>query len=179
MARTWLWIFLNSWIIFEIRRAHIVGYSMGARLSGSPPRPGMDEQRVKEVSAYLRKRSLNTQNSSLQDYVALEARLRASRTREVPTYQQLGAVDVPVLAIVGSEDSEANIEGLKATKSVLPSLELVVIDGATHSRERGAVSRSEFLRSLKAFIASHSVKNYGAYRFDVAEPLAESAYDVD
>jgi pimeloyl-ACP methyl ester carboxylesterase len=155
-----------------IHRAHVVGYSMGARvtayllanhpdrfitatLGGSAPIPGL--QVTKEGIEAVRKRSLTQADSDPQDYAALAASLEAARVRELPTYEQLGAVDVPVLAITGSEDSKQNVDGLKALKSVIRSYKLVVIEGARHGTQ--TVSSPIFLESLAAFLASHTAKD--------------------
>ncbi len=112
---------------------------------------------TKERIASFRKRSLTQLDSDPQDYAALAASAEAALTRELPTYEQLGALDVPVLAIVGSEDSKLNLDGLKALKGVIRSFELVVIEGAAHGTQ--TVSSPEFLKSLRAFIAAHPVKD--------------------
>jgi hypothetical protein len=41
-------------------------------------------------------------------------------------------------------------------KSVLPALKVVVIEGATHGGERGALRRPEFVDNLRAFLAAHT-----------------------
>ncbi len=88
------------------------------------------------------------------DPLAHAAMLRA-RAEEVVTDAQLAAVRVPALAIVGGAD--ANLEGVKALKKAWPALELVVVDGASHTGERGVLRRSEFVRAVRAFLAAHRV----------------------
>jgi pimeloyl-ACP methyl ester carboxylesterase len=62
-------------------------------------------------------------------------------------------VEVPVLAVVGSNDP--GLEGAKDLKSVLPSVKLVVIEGATHAGATGALSRPEFIAAIRDFLADH------------------------
>jgi pimeloyl-ACP methyl ester carboxylesterase len=62
-------------------------------------------------------------------------------------------VQVPVLAVVGSDDP--GLEGAKDLKSVLPSVKLVVIEGATHAGAKGALSRPEFIAAILEFLAEH------------------------
>ena len=126
-----------------------------ATFGGSAPRPGLTEQFVKERYECFRKLSLTQQASDPQDYAALAASLQAASIRELATEEQLRAVDVPALGIVGSDD--ANMDALKAPKGVLRSFELVVIDGATHGTKK--INSPEFLESLAAFIPAHSIDN--------------------
>lgn len=62
------------------------------------------------------------------------------------------AVSVPTLGLVGSADR--NLEGLQELKKLRPALKLVVIEGATHSGPRGAISRPEFVAAIRDFITS-------------------------
>ncbi len=152
-----------------IRKAHVVGYSMGARitgyllakhsdrmitatLGGSPPRRTWNQadiQRSQDFSA--RQRALSEEDDGgTQDRIALAAIPLAWQSQVVKD-EELAAAGVPTLSIVGSEDSR--VTGMKALKTVIPSLELVVIDGATHG---SALRSPEFLQSLKEFIARNS-----------------------
>jgi pimeloyl-ACP methyl ester carboxylesterase len=90
------------------------------------------------------------------DPLALAAILRGYPARTV-TDDQLKAVRVPLLAIVGSADP--NVRGVQALKSLLPDLQVVVIDGATHvGPPRGAPARPEFVAAVRAFIAAHPMQ---------------------
>jgi pimeloyl-ACP methyl ester carboxylesterase len=60
-------------------------------------------------------------------------------------------VRVPVLAVAGSKDP--GLEGAKDLKTVLPSVELVVIEGATHAGATGALYRPEFIGAIQDFLA--------------------------
>ena len=162
----------------NITKAHVVGYSMGARLTayllanhstrfitatlgGSPPRRAWGpwwENRVRDYSTAMSERGRTATDAARQDYAALAAIPKAWHT-QVVSDEQLRAVPLPVLAIVGGKDSADRIDGLKELKGLLLSFKLVVIDGATHGGEEGALNRPEFLRSLQEFIGSHAVSN--------------------
>jgi hypothetical protein len=54
------------------------------------------------------------------------------------------------MAIVGSADPRiANVNKLKAA---MPRLNVVAIEGATHSGARGAYTRPEFIQALQDFL---------------------------
>jgi pimeloyl-ACP methyl ester carboxylesterase len=86
------------------------------------------------------------------DLKALAAYQRGRRPLVV-NEAQLAAVRVPTLEIIGSLDR--NLEDMKELKKILPSLETVVVEGATHGGERGVLRRPEFLAALRAFLARH------------------------
>lgn len=156
----------------EIPKAHLVGYSMGGRIAaylvanypnrfmsvtfgGSSPRRVWNEsekERLRGLSSRMQERTQPSQDSGGQDYSALAA-IPLTLGEMVPENNQLEAIRIPMLAIVGSEDDNA-LKGTLAFKEKVPSLRLAVIEDATHTGERGAVNRPEFLESLKTFIAS-------------------------
>jgi len=154
-----------------IKKAHLVGYSMGARLTGyllanrperlitatlgaSPPRLSSadQEERARRYIAWIEERARMADASDGQDYEALAA-IPRSWPKQVVRESQLSATTVPTLTIVGSEDPR--LSGMNALKVVMPALELVVIDGATHWGEHGALGRPEFVRAVRDFISSH------------------------
>lgn len=68
------------------------------------------------------------------------------------TPAQVSAMKVPMLAIVGNQDSvHTRILGLKELR---PDVKLVVVVGATHGGDRGIVTRQEFIVELRRFIAA-------------------------
>lgn len=160
-----------------IRRAHLVGYSMGARIIGylmaknpdrmitatfgaSPPRRTWNEadrEQARRFSADVARIAKSAGfDSSSQDFTALSA-VPLGWRQQVVTDDELAAAGVPGLAIVGSEDSR--LMQVKALEGVIPSLErVVVVDGATHSGERATPKDPVFLRALQAFLSSHRVK---------------------
>jgi pimeloyl-ACP methyl ester carboxylesterase len=83
------------------------------------------------------------------DLKALAAFQRGRRPLVV-SEAQLAAVRVPSIEIIGSLDP--NLDGMKELKKILPSLETVVVEGATHGGERGVLRRPEFLTALRQFL---------------------------
>jgi len=81
-----------------------------------------------------------------QDQIAL-ANLRLAEKELVVSKQSLANLNIPVLAIVGSEDLA--LEGVRNFKNLLPSLELVVIEGGTHLSVPG---HPEFVESIQNFL---------------------------
>jgi pimeloyl-ACP methyl ester carboxylesterase len=89
------------------------------------------------------------------DPLALAAFVRSRRNLAISD-AQMAAVRVPVLAVVGSLDP--NFARVKHLKAVMPSLKVVVIEGAAHSGATpplGATRRPEFVAAIREFIAAH------------------------
>jgi len=162
-----------------IRRAHVVGYSLGAiitakllttdpdrfmtatlggqagyrnwkpeydrsaeryaaELESDVPFRGLvvamtpsDEPKRTEEEIRSRSAALATVN----DVKALAAYQRGGSRALNSTDPEVAAIKVPVLGIIGSLD---NVPSMKQLQTLLPSLKLVVIDGATHTGDRGA-----------------------------------------
>ncbi len=86
------------------------------------------------------------------DPLALAAVQRGNREQAV-TLAEVRALRMPLLAVVGSADPiKAGVDAFKLIKS---DLNVVVIDGATHSSTRGAPGRREFAAAIHDFIAAH------------------------
>jgi pimeloyl-ACP methyl ester carboxylesterase len=170
----------------HIRKAHMVGYSMGSRIIGhllttdpdrfrtatlgaSPPRRNWstdDERRFREradqfersgdrlpVPPEYRKRISDKQVRAVQAYFdgrALAALLRSCGQQAV-TDAELSTVKVPILAIVGTAD--VRLEGMRELKGVIPRVKLVELEHATHI---SACTHPEFVKTISAFLASHS-----------------------
>jgi pimeloyl-ACP methyl ester carboxylesterase len=154
----------------KIFRAHFVGFSMGAIILGpteadaqqaeaaarelegdtpfrslvlgiSPPNaPAPSDDEIRKLTQGL---------VAANDLKALAAYQRGRRPLVVAE-SQLAAVRVPALEIIGSLDP--NLEGMKELRKILPALETVVVDGATHGGEQGVLRRPDFLAALRAFI---------------------------
>jgi pimeloyl-ACP methyl ester carboxylesterase len=154
-----------------VRRAHLVGYSQGARLvgylltahpdrcitatlGGSPPRVGWppeEAQRADQEAQDMEQR-LQSGVADGQDYVALAAVVR-SRNRQVVSEAQLAQVKIPTIGVVGSQDPR--LAGMQALQTIMPALvRVVVIDGATHGE---AYRRPEFLQTVRAFVESYGL----------------------
>lgn len=100
----------------------------------------------------IKKRAAVALANPNQDRFAIAALLRAVRDQVIPP-AQAAAVTVPTLGIAGSADP--NLENLRELKALRPALQLIVIDGATHSGGRGAGRRQEFVAALRDFLAAH------------------------
>jgi hypothetical protein len=61
-------------------------------------------------------------------------------------------VKVPTLGVVGSLDGY--VKDFQELKNLRPDLRLVVVDGATHGGDRGAMRRPEFIAAVREFIVS-------------------------
>jgi pimeloyl-ACP methyl ester carboxylesterase len=103
------------------------------------------------TEADTRKRSDTLLADPKQDRFAIAALVR-SFGDQVVSPEQVAAVKVPTLGIGGSADPR--LSDLRDLKELRPPLKLVVIDGATHSGERGARTRPEFVTAIREFIAS-------------------------
>jgi pimeloyl-ACP methyl ester carboxylesterase len=180
----------------RIRRAHFVGYSMGAftiaqlltshpdrfltaTLGGAPGRfewtdelTASSEMEASEIEREcvsrsqiyrdagneskpteddIKRRSAACMADSTQDRFAMAALARSRKDLAI-TPAQAAAVKVPTLGIVGSLD--AYLSGFRALSKLRPDMQLVVLEGATHRGERGALRRPEFIATVRGFIAS-------------------------
>jgi pimeloyl-ACP methyl ester carboxylesterase len=175
-----------------IRRAHIIGYSLGAQIvaqlvASSPERfltatlggasgrwawTTADEQLANLEATEMEQRMLRSQllrvgspngptlteeqirtESSRRlaglDTTALAA-LRRSMRETVVSREQVGAIKVPMLGIVGSDDPA--LSDFRELQKLLPALRLVVVDGASHI---ATPTRPEFMRSVLQFLVAN------------------------
>jgi len=153
-----------------IDKAHLVGYSMGARLTAyllankperlitatlgaSRPRLSLAglQERAKRFVAYIEKQA-RADSSGGQDYIALAA-IPLSWSDQIVEESKLITSTVPTQAIIGSEDPR--LSGMKTLKDLMPALKLVIIDGATHAGEESAMGRPEFVDTVHEFLTAH------------------------
>jgi pimeloyl-ACP methyl ester carboxylesterase len=106
-----------------------------------PGAPPPSEEQVRQLAKGL---------VGSNDLKALAA-FNRGRSKMVVTDAELGAVRVPTLGIIGSADPSA--DNVRALKSVMPALTVVVVDGAEHGGERGVMRRPEFMAALRPFLA--------------------------
>jgi pimeloyl-ACP methyl ester carboxylesterase len=175
-----------------IRKAHVVGYSMGAHivaqlavqdparlatltLGGAAGRLGWtaeDQRRVDVESAEMDQGLLRSQFLRLwprdrpppseaeiradserrlagEDPRALAA-VRRSNPDQVVRIEDLAAVPMPTLGLVGTADPY--LRDFERLKAAMPRLELVTIPGASHSSAAGT---PEFRAALLAFLRRH------------------------
>jgi pimeloyl-ACP methyl ester carboxylesterase len=86
------------------------------------------------------------------DRFAMAALVR-SRGEQTFSAAQMATVQVPTLGLIGSAD--ANLAAMQKLTSVLPTLKVVVIEGATHGGALGVARRPEFIDNFRAFTAAH------------------------
>jgi pimeloyl-ACP methyl ester carboxylesterase len=114
-------------------------------LSLAPPdQPPPTEEQMKQGGAGL---------LAAQDVLALAAVMRGTPD-QVITAEQVAAVSVPTMAIIGTADP--TIEKVNRLKKAMPKLTVVAIDGAAHSGKNGAHARPEFIQALQDFLKAHS-----------------------
>jgi pimeloyl-ACP methyl ester carboxylesterase len=130
----------------EAAETEQLGFSPSTVLRVAPPgTPKLTEEEIKQRSAV----ALANVN---RDRRAVAALIRSFRD-QVITPAQITAVTVPTLGIVGSADPL--LLDLQDLKRLRPALELVVIDGASHSGERDARRRPQFVAAIREFITAH------------------------
>ena len=107
--------------------------------------PVLNDEEVRQFSRTL---------VATSDPLAHAALMRSLRGLVVSN-DQMAAVQVPTLAIVGSADRA--LKGVNALAAVWPALKVVIIDGATHANStgRGAAARPEFVNAIREFIVAH------------------------
>lgn len=94
-------------------------------------------------------RALSARRLAGKDPRALAA-VRRSNPAQVVTLEELAALPMPVLGVVGTADPyRRDFERLQA---VMPTLRLVEIEGATHGN---AVGRPEFVAGVRDFLAAY------------------------
>ena len=98
------------------------------------------EERIRELSAA---------QLAGQDPQALVA-VRRSNLAQVVTEAQITSVAVPMLGVVGTADPY--LDRFQALKAVMPQLQLVTIEGASHGSAPG---RLEFAHAIIAFLRAH------------------------
>ena len=76
-----------------------------------------------------------------------------SRGEQTFSAEDMATVQVPTLGLIGSAD--ANLAAMHQLAAVLPTLKVVVIEGATHGGARGVTRRPEFVDHFRAFTAAH------------------------
>jgi pimeloyl-ACP methyl ester carboxylesterase len=92
------------------------------------------------------------QRLARNDRFAMAAVVR-SRGEQVFSAAEMATVQVSTLGLIGSAD--ANLDAMKQLASVLPTLKVVVIEGATHGGTRGVTRSPEFVENIRAFTAAH------------------------
>lgn len=102
------------------------------------------------------KDGINAMLTANNDTMALASVIRAMGGLDV-SEAQVKDIQVPTLAIIGANDPLKS--GVDALKLVLPSLEVVVVEGADHMT---AFGRPEFRQALLDFLAKNSMAHDSA-----------------
>jgi pimeloyl-ACP methyl ester carboxylesterase len=157
----------------QIDQAHIIGYSMGARLTGyllanfpsrfatailaaSPPRREWNQAqalRAQKSIQDIQEQGRQAGPNDGQDYVALAA-IPLSWSDQTVSDTQLINNKVPTLAIVGSDDEDDRILGLRELDGFMANYELIIVDGATHI---GLATHPDFIGSVRQFLSLHEM----------------------
>jgi pimeloyl-ACP methyl ester carboxylesterase len=129
------------------RERECISRSMLFRLAPpNAPRPSEDSLKALSATCFA---------DTTQDRFALAA-LTRSRADQAITPAATAAVNVPTLAVVGTDDPEK--AGLDALVQIRPAVKLVIINGATHAGPRGVLGRPELIAALRAFLSEHPAK---------------------
>lgn len=84
------------------------------------------------------------------DQRATAASLRGYKDQAV-TPEQMAAVKVPTLGIVGTLDH--TLQGMQELKKIRPDMKLVLLEGVSHTGKTGIQGRPELVAEIRAFIA--------------------------
>jgi pimeloyl-ACP methyl ester carboxylesterase len=162
----------------NIARAHIVGHSMGAGITAKLLTTNPNRFLTATLSGSAGRQGWTPEAAFAAEVEAVEFEqgipfrsviLRTAPTdRPKPTDEQIQersqqllarndrlamAVQVPTLGLIGGAD--ANLAAMQQLASVLPTLKVVVIEGATHGGTLGVTRRPEFVEHFRAFTAAH------------------------
>ncbi|HYV97149.1 MAG TPA: alpha/beta fold hydrolase [Gemmatimonadaceae bacterium] len=97
-------------------------------------------------------RAMSQSMAARNDVRALAALNRGNKALIVSD-AQIAKIGIPVFGITGSDDAWG-VDALKNLKTLLPALDLTIIDGVSHA---GIVTRPELPAKLRAFIDSHRI----------------------
>jgi pimeloyl-ACP methyl ester carboxylesterase len=154
----------------SIERAHIVGYSMGAIISGyiAINYPDRVHSVTLVAAAPFREKWSELQDNTLAQVLEIiRARDDANPQPVTRDYEALGAVasalddltvsderlssnEVPTFGIVGTADPR--ITRMQDLGTVMSNYTLEIVEGATHSGPDGLPRREEFAAKVKLFI---------------------------
>jgi pimeloyl-ACP methyl ester carboxylesterase len=91
-----------------------------------------------------------------QDRFAIAA-LTRSRSDQVVSPVAAAAVTVPTLGVVGTADPAK--AGLESLKQIRPAFRLIMVEGATHSGQRGIMTRPELIAVLREFLGGNRMSS--------------------
>lgn len=105
---------------------------------------------MKPTEEEIQKRIAACRADKTFDQLATAASLRGYKDQAV-TAEQMAAVKVPTLGIVGSLDH--TLKGMQELKTLRPSMKLVVLEGVSHTGATGIQGRPELVAEIRSFIA--------------------------
>lgn len=149
-----------------VDKVHLVGYSMGAKVSNTFRSLYADRLHTITLGGYgwpWQSRSLTLAEAQEQitnrtvlpgnDLMALAAATVGSNEL-TPSEESLRTNDVPAFAIIGDKDEVVSAENLATFRQTMANLELVVMPG-THAGPDGAPYKPQFAEELIGFLAKH------------------------
>lgn len=150
----------------DIDRAHIVGYSMGAKIANTFRARHPNRLLTLTLGGYgwpWRSRDVSLEQA--RQNMALRAippgndldALAAYRVRSndlMPTESNLRANEVPSLSLVGTEDEAVSREDLAELRATMSNLASVDMPG-THAGPDGALYKPQFAAEVISFIRGH------------------------
>jgi hypothetical protein len=105
---------------------------------------------MKPTEEEIQKRIEECRANKLFDQHSTAASLRGYRDQAV-TMEQMAAVKVPTLGIVGTLDH--TLKSMQALKTVRPDMKLVLLEGVSHTGATGIQGRPELIAEIRSFIA--------------------------
>ncbi|TDR20683.1 alpha/beta fold hydrolase [Marinicella litoralis] len=155
----------------KIKKAHLVGYSMGAYVvgrlavthperilsatlvSGFFPFSDTDEDEYSEQTARHMEAEAGVEGSEDKESIYALAAVARGWKYDAVTDEQVAKVNLPMQAIFGSQEQNDMFKSQKYRFSLpSPSVTLVVIEGADHDSNNAAVLSKKFTKSVEELI---------------------------
>jgi pimeloyl-ACP methyl ester carboxylesterase len=115
---------------------------------------------MKPTEEEIQKRIAACRADKTFDQLATAASLRGYKDQAV-TAEQMAAVKVPTLGIVGSLDH--TLKGMQELKTLRPSMKLVVLEGVSHTGKTGIQGDPRLVSEIRTFIAEQRKAPAKAY----------------
>ena len=108
---------------------------------------------MKPTEEEIQQRTATCRADKNFDQLATAASLRGYKDQAV-TAEQMAAVKVPTLGIVGTLDH--TFKGMQELKKIRPGMKLVVLEGVSHTGKTGIQGQPQLLTEIRAFIAEQN-----------------------
>lgn len=150
----------------EIERAHLIGYSMGAKVANTFRASHPDRLISVTLGGYgwpwrSRDESVAEAEARLQSDFVLPgndlralAAVRVGMNELIPSEESLRANSVPAFSLVGTADKAVSSSDLDTLRSTMAKLEAKDMPG-THAGPDGAPYKAQFTAELIRFLANH------------------------